>query len=564
MPSLGIAADLVLIVLAGLLGGLIAHRLRQPLLVGYILAGVLVGPNTAGPTVGAIHDIELLAEIGVALLLFALGIEISLADLKPVRKVALIGGPIQIVLTAAFGYALGIHILDLSGREAIWFGAMISLSSTMVVLKTLAARGVMATLASRAMIGLLIVQDLAVAPMLIILPRLRDAESVLPEVLKSLLQAVLFLAAMIVVGTRVIPAILKRIVKWESRELFMVTVLALGVGVGYGTYLFGLSFAFGAFVAGIVLSESQFSHQALSDVIPLRDLFGLLFFASVGMLFDPRYLFDNFGRVLWVVLLIMAGKFVIFGLIARAFGYGRMAPWIVGLGLSQVGEFSFVLARTGLRGESLSRELYSLILTATVVTMLVSPLLLNLAPSLYRLWRRIRPTPLPLKTFVLSERPMSGHVVVAGCGGTGQSVMRILQAAGIPCVAVELNYSLAENLTAAGFPVVWGDCTSEEVLRAASVDRAAALVAAVPKGDVVRRAIERAREMNPAVHVIARATSERHLAELRGMGVESIVQIEYEGGLQMVRQVLTRYARSQDEIRDIIVEAREEVYRQAG
>jgi CPA2 family monovalent cation:H+ antiporter-2 len=564
MPSLGIAADIILIVLAGLLGGFVAHRLRQPLLVGYILAGVLVGPHTIGPTVRAVHDIELLAEIGVALLLFALGIEVSLGDLRPVRKVALIGGPIQILLTMGFGYLLASRVLGFSDIESAWFGAAVSLSSTMVVLKTLSARGVMATLASRLMIGLLIIQDLAVAPMLIILPRLRTGGDIVVDLLWSLLQAVIFLVLMIFAGTRVIPAILKRIVKLDSRELFMVTVLALGVGVGYGTHLFGLSFAFGAFAAGLAISESQFSHQALSDVIPLRDLFGLLFFASVGMLFDPRYLIANFAQVLWVVALVTVGKIAIFGLIARAFGYGNMAPWIAGFGLCQMGEFAFVLGRAGLRGGSISTEMYSLLLTSTVVTMLISPLLLNAVPAIYRQWRRLRPQERPLMTFTLPVEPLEGHVIVAGCGGTGRAVLGVLRENGIPCVAVERNYALADNLSQAGYPVVWGDCTSEEVLRAASAGEALALVAAVPAGDTARLALQQARRLNPRLELVSRAMSAAHLAELRAMGVEQVVQTEYEGGLQIARQVLAHYGRTDSEIRAIIVRAREAVYRQAG
>jgi CPA2 family monovalent cation:H+ antiporter-2 len=565
MPPLGIAADIVLIVLAGLLGGFVAHRLRQPLLVGYILAGVLVGPHTMGPTVRAVHDIELLAEIGVALLLFATGIEVSFGDLRPVRKVALIGGPILILATMGFGYALASRVLGFGGIEPAWFGAAVSMSSTMVVLKTLAARGVMATLASRLTIGLTIIQDLAVAPMLIILPRLRAGGGIVAGLLPSMLQAAVFLSLMIFAGTRVIPAILKRIVKLESRELFLVTVLALGTGVGYGTHhFFGLSFAFGAFAAGLAISESQFSHQALSDLIPLRDLFGLLFFASVGMLFDPRYLFANFAQVMGVVLLVTAGKILISGVIARAYGYGNMAPWIAGFGLCNIGEFAFVLARAGLREGSISNEMYSLVLASTVVTMLISPLLLNAVPAIYRQWRRLRPQERPLMTFDLPAQPLEGHVIVAGCGSAGRAVLGVLRENGIPCVAVELNYALADNLSQAGYPVVWGDCTSEEVLRAASAGQALALVATLPSRHTARLTLQRARRLNPRLEVVSRATSAAHLAELRAMGVEQVVQTEYEGGLQIVRQVLAHYGRTDSEIRSIIVQAREAVYRQAA
>ncbi|MEJ2152331.1 MAG: cation:proton antiporter, partial [Gemmatimonadota bacterium] len=344
---MGIAADLVLIVVAGVVGGLVAHRLGQPLLVGYILAGIAVGPHTAGPTVVEIHDIELLAEIGVALLLFALGLELRFGDLIRVRRLALIGGPIQILLTGALGALFAENVLGWERTPAIWMGAMVSLSSTMVVLKLLLSTGKADAIAGRAMIGLLVVQDLAVAPMLIVLPRLGDMGTAFGDVAFTFLRAGLFLVAMIFIGTRLIPFVLRRIVRWESRELFMISIVALGVGVGYGTYLFGLSFAFGSFVAGMVMSESEFSHQALGDIVPLRDVFGLLFFASAGMLFDPRYLLADPVVVAAAIVFVVVVKAGVCGSLAWLFGRRGVEPWIVGLGLAQMGEFSFLMARTG-------------------------------------------------------------------------------------------------------------------------------------------------------------------------------------------------------------------------
>src|SRR5690606_18410670 len=239
---------------------------------------------------------ELLAEIGVALLLFALGIEFSLKELQPVRAVALIGTPIQMLLTIVLGLGIG-QLLGWDLISSIWFGGMISLSSTMVILKTLMSLGLLGTLSSRVMIGMLVVQDLAVIPMMIILPQLRNIEAGLPILGLAVLRAAIFLGTMIFVGTRLIPLLLKQVARWNSRELFLITVTALGLGIGYATYLFGLSFAFGAFVAGMVLSESDYGHQALGDIIPLRDLFGMLFFVSVGMLLDPAYLMENLGTI---------------------------------------------------------------------------------------------------------------------------------------------------------------------------------------------------------------------------------------------------------------------------
>lgn len=353
---MGIAADFVLILVAGLLGGILARLARLPLLVGYVLAGVFVGPYTSGPTVAQIHDIELLAEIGAALLLFSLGLEISFRDLKPVRGVSLVGGPIQILLVCAVGALAASYGLRLPNSEAVWFGAMISLSSTMVVMKMLSVGGVTTTLASRVMIGLLVIQDLAVVPMLIVLPQLANPAGIVTNVLRSTGIAAISLVLIYLLGMHLLPGLLKAVLAWGARELFLVTVVTTGVGIGFGAYRAGLSFALGAFVAGIVLSESEFSHQALSDVIPLRDIFGLLFFVTVGMLFDPSFVLGHVFQVVIVVAGILIAKATIIGVVTRLFGYTYMAPWIVGLGLRRsVNSPSFSLARASAPNRSRNR-----------------------------------------------------------------------------------------------------------------------------------------------------------------------------------------------------------------
>ena len=354
---MGIAGDIALILVAAFLGGVVARQLGLPLILGYILAGVLVGPNTIGPTVGEIEEIELLAEIGVALLLFTIGLNFPLGELAPVKRIALIGTPIQLALTIAFGYGLG-QLLGLGWEEAVWFGAIISLSSTAVVLKTLTEQGVINTLASRVIVGMLIVQDLAVVPLIILLPELNNVGQGLTEVGIAVLEAGLFIAGMALFGTRVFPWFMARIAGWNSRELFLLAVVAIGLGVGYATYLFGLSFAFGAFVAGMVLSQSDYSYQALADIGPLRDIFAMLFFVSVGMLLEPAFLWENAATIGLVVLAVFVIKGSIFTGLSRAFGYGNIAPFAVGLGLFQVGEFSFVIAREGINVGAISEETF--------------------------------------------------------------------------------------------------------------------------------------------------------------------------------------------------------------
>jgi len=381
---MGIASDFVLIVLAGLAGGLVARALRLPLMVGYVAAGVIVGPHTAGPTVVQVEDVERLAEIGVALLLFSLGLELSFRDLQSVRRVAVIGGPIQIVLTCAVAALAAIAVFGMPVQEAIWLGAMISVSSTAVVLKMLSSGGFTQTLASRVMIGILVIQDLAVVPMLVILPQLGASDHLLASLAKAIGIGAALLAGVVILGKWLLPKLLRLVVAWESNELFLVSVVSIGVGVGYATYLAGLSFALGAFVAGLVLSESEFREQAHADVTPIRDIFGLLFFVSVGMLLDPRYALSHAGQIAAVVLLTFLAKSVIIGAIVRAFGYVNKAPWIVGLGLAHIGEFSFVLARTGFTAGMLSKPTYDLALTSTVITMGLAPLAASLAQPLGR------------------------------------------------------------------------------------------------------------------------------------------------------------------------------------
>jgi CPA2 family monovalent cation:H+ antiporter-2 len=557
----GIATDIALILVAALLGGLVAHRLGLPLIIGYILAGVLVGPYTIGPTVLGIHDIELLAEIGVALLLFALGLEVSFRDLKPVRGIALIGTPIQIGLTIAFGYGVGRGLLGLEHEPSIWFGALLSLSSTMVVLKTLMAEGVLGTLASRAMIGILVVQDLAIVPMLILLPKISDLESGLPQIGRAALQAVVFLVAMIVVGTKLMPALLRTIARWKSRELFLVAVVTLGLGVGYGTYLFGLSFAFGAFVAGMVLGGSEFSHQALGEIIPLRDVFGLLFFASAGMLFDPMFAVENLSRVAVSVIAVVLGKALIFGLLARAFGYGNAAPLIIALGLSQVGEFSFVLAREGFRAGFLSQDLYSLALTTALVTMALTPFLQRAAPPLHRLQQRWFPAREPVRTISLPEEGLRDHVAVVGYGRTGQAAGEVMKLTGLPFVVIDSDHGNVERCTAAGGHAIWGDATLGTVLAAAHVGRARLLLVTIPDAAGIRTVVQQARELRPDIPIVVRALFREHLDELHDLGVHEVVQPEFEAGLEMVRQVLARFGYSPTDILRYSDAVHRELYR---
>lgn len=532
---MGIAADIVIIVVAALCGGLLAQKCRQPLILGYILAGVLIGPLTGGVIADA-HDVEKLAEIGVALLLFALGLEFSLKELKPVKYVALIGGSLQILLTIGYGFLIG-RWLGWETAPSMWLGGIASLSSTMVILKTLMNQGMMGTLSSRVMIGILIVQDLAVVPLMILLPQLSDPAAGLPLLGIAAVKSTVFLLLMFLIGTRLLPWLLAIVARWNSRELFVLTITAIGLGIGYATYLVGLSFAFGAFVAGMVLSESDYGHQALSDIIPLRDLFGLLFFTSVGMLLEPHFLFANYVGVLQLVLLITVGKGLLLAGIVRSFGYGNIVPLAVGLGMFQIGEFSFVLGQVGLAGGFLNPEQYSYILSATIFSMLMTPLVSGLTAPLYRLKRRWLKTD-ALETVNLPQDGLHDHIVIAGGGRVGQHVAQVLKQLDVRFVIIEMSHRLIDTCKACGYPAIYGDASQEVILEVANLDKAQQLLITIPHITTTETIVRYVHQHHPALNIVVRAEGVEQMAALYEDGVYMVILPELEAGLEIARQAL--------------------------
>jgi CPA2 family monovalent cation:H+ antiporter-2 len=533
---MGIATDLILLVVSAFFSGLLMQRLGQPLILGYILTGIAFGPYTGGFALTSVHEIELLAEIGVALLLFALGLEFSLKDLKPVKKIALIGTPIQILLTIAMGYGIG-QWMGLDSKTSLWLGALVSLSSTMVLLKTLMNQGWLGTLSSKVMVGMLIVQDLAVVPLIVLLPMLNNPALGWISLEIAILKTVLFLAGMILFGTRLLPRIMRHIANLGSRELFLLAITAIGLGVGYLTYLVGLSFAFGAFVAGMVLSESDYGHQALSDIIPVRDLFGLLFFASVGMLLNPTFLLDHWEQVLILVLIVSLGKGIIFALLARIFKYGNVVPLAVGLGLFQVGEFSFVLAQVGVSTNSISHEVYSLVLTTAIITMFLTPLISGQTARLYALHKRwFKHEALDSINF-----PKSGfrnHVIIIGGGRVGFRIAQVLKRLNVPLLIIELDQLRVDRAKNADIPVVYGDASHEVVLEAAETSLARLLIITSPEVVIAQTIVQRVRKVNAEIQVIARAPGIEFLEEFKKLNISEVVIPEFEAGLEMARKAL--------------------------
>ncbi|NJB66849.1 CPA2 family monovalent cation:H+ antiporter-2 [Desulfobaculum xiamenense] len=556
---MGIASDLVLIIVLSLICAVFARKLGQPLILAYIVAGILLGPHTGGVTVSSVHEIELLAEIGVALLLFVLGIEFSFKELKPVKGIALIGTPIQILLTMAFGYGVGLH-LGWDWNASLWLGAVMSLSSTMVVLKTLESQGLMGTLSSRVMIGMLIVQDMAIVPLLIVVPKIQTIGSELGALVWACAKAGIFLVAMVALGRKIIPAVLARIARCGSRELFLLSTCALGLGIGYATYLTGLSFAFGAFVAGMILSESDFAYQTLGNMLPLRDLFGLLFFASIGMLLDPSVIIDHPGEVLTLLAFLMIGKGAIFAILSRIFRYGNVIPLATALTMSQIGELSFLLASAGAASGALGHREYSLILTTAVLSMMLTPLAARITGPLYGLRKRlVGHGPLQTKNLPPSDA-MRDHVVIVGGGTIGGMIAGILRRFGHPFVVIEDDYRAMEKLSKAGMPVIFGDAGNDVVLEAAHVAQARIMLVTPPAYAVVQMVTKMARKAAPELVVIGRAHTGEEMRALAQDGADIVVEPGLEASLEFIRQTLSRLGVSAADIMRFADEVHRDLY----
>jgi K+:H+ antiporter len=552
-------SDLTLVLAAALVGGFVAHRIGQPLIVGYIVAGIIVGPFTGGLTVRHVEGIEQLAELGVALLLFSLGLEVSFRELAPVRAVALAGGSLQIVLTIAFGVALA-EALGLAWQPALWFGALIALSSTMVALKTLQAQGRIGTLSSRVMLGMLVVQDLAVVPLMIVLPELSNPAGGATRVMIATGRAFALLAVTVLVATRIVPRLMALVARWNSRELFLVATITVALGVGYAVHAFGLSLALGAFMAGLVVNESEYAHQALSDVIPLRDIFGMLFFVSVGMLLDPAVVWRQIVTLAAVIAAVIVGKAVIFAIVVRAFGYRRVVPLAVGLTLFQVGEFAFVLARVGLADRAIASDLYALVLNTTVATMALTPIVSNATAWIYERIQRRKPND-RLEVINVPQAGLTNHVVIAGGGRVGRSIADALAALDIPSVVIELDTRRVEQARQSNLAVVYGDASHAVVLEAAHLARASSLLVTVPTYPDVRAIVQTARRIRPEISIIARADGPDAVRDLYALGIEDVTSPEFEAAIEMTREALVHLALSADDIQRVTTTMRRERYR---
>jgi CPA2 family monovalent cation:H+ antiporter-2 len=537
--------DLVTVLGAAAIGGLLAALLRQPILLGYLIAGMVVGPTGLG-LIKELVQVETLAQFGVAFLLFALGVEFSFTELNKVKGISLGGGGLQIALTILVTalVSLGMGWVT-SPAQGVFLGAILSLSSTAVVLKSLMERNETGTPHGQVLLGILVVQDLALGLMLAVLPALdKPPEEIGIAVGWALLQTGLFALGAVAAGIWVIPRLLRVLARTESRELFLLCIVALCLGIALLTEQMGLSIEMGAFVAGLMISEVEYSDQTLTYVEPLRDIFASLFFAAIGMLIDPLFLWNNLELILGLVTLVFIGKFLIVTPLVSLFGYPLKTAVIAGLGLAQIGEFSFVLASEGQALGLVSRRVYLLILGTTAVTLVVTPFVMRLIPQLF-VWAEAVPwlkswlegSDLPLE--VSENLPLQQHVVICGYGKIGRNIVRMLTEHGYSVLVIDQSEQRIQELREAGIPYIYGNAASLHVLEKAGVMTAKGMAIALPDPMSTRLCLKRALELSPDLDIVVRASKDKDIELLYQLGAKEVVQPDFEASLELSSHLMT-------------------------
>ncbi len=545
MQDANLLTTLTAALIVAFIGGAVARRLGLPTIVGYLLAGVVIGPFTPG-FVGDVGAITELADIGVIFIMFGVGLHFSLHDLWVARDIAVPGAVLQMALVTALGYGVA-ALWGWSLSASVLFGLSLSIASTVVFLRQLVDQGLLNTIHGRVAIAWLVVQDIATVFILVLM------RAFAPEASDSLWltlgvtvgKAVVFVALMLVVGARLLPALLSRMAGTGSRELFILTAMVIALGTAFvAAEWFGISFALGAFLAGVMVSESTMSYQVGADILPFREIFTVLFFVSVGMLVNPLYLLENASLVAVTTLLIIVAKPVITASVAFLFPMPAQTAIIVGAGNAQMGEFSFLLSSAALSARLIEPGQYSLILAGSVLSILLNPLVFRGMPRVEAalqhfpgLWRRLDERGAPI---VPPVQTLEGHVVVVGYGRVGHHVVQVLERLGVARLVVDAEGTRVAELEHQGVPALLADAANSEVLHHTGLERARALVVTLPDEAAAEIVVATAREIAPELPIIARASTREGVARLAELGAQDVIHPELEGGLEILRYTLLR------------------------
>lgn len=530
--------------------GMAASRLKLSPLVGYLLAGVLVGPFTPG-FVADQHLADQLAEIGVMLLMFGVGLHFSLRDLLAVKSIAIPGAIGQIAVATLLGWGMA-ALMGWPTVQGLVFGLALSTASTVVLLRAMEERRLLETRRGKIAVGWLIVEDLACVLALVMMPVLaglfgetgnreeHTIGSVLASIGWTFVRLGLFVAAMLLVGRRVIPWLLEKVAASGSRELFTLSVLAIALGIAFGSaLLFGVSFALGAFFAGVLLNESEFSHQAANDSLPLRDAFAVLFFVSVGMLFDPRILIDHPWQVLGTVAIVMLGKSAAAFFIVRAFGHSKPTALTISASLAQIGEFAFIIAGLGVSLKILPPQGQALVLAGALISIMLNPVAFVLLDRWLARHRELQPAPAEPELPPGPSLDLHEHAIVIGFGRVGSELAQVLRERGVPVLVIDDNREHVARAHALGVPAIHGSAAADEVLAEAHPERARIAILAIPQPLIAGEALAKLRALNPALTLLARAHSDGEVRHLLEHGADGTVMAERELAYSLAEMVMS-------------------------
>ncbi len=557
--------DLLIILLVSVPVAYFCLRMKLPLLVGLILSGIAIGPYGLG-WIHEVQAIEVLAEIGVMLLLFTIGLEFSLRRLREMKTLVMVGGGLQVVITVGVTAAIAIT-LGRGAGQAVFFGFLVALSSTAIVLKSYVERNEVDAPHGRAAVGILLFQDISIVLMLLLVPILGGDDVVsTTKIILNLGGSLLALVVLVLAAWFLLPKLLKKIAHLRSPEAFLLTVVLLCLGMSWVTSHFGLSLALGAFIAGMVLADSDYSHQVTAEILPFRDVFNSLFFVSIGMLLSVTALFQNLAvEALLVLGLVLVKAVIVWGII-RVIGFPQRIATMAALGLAQIGEFSFVLARAGQGANLLPENDYQTFLAASIISMIATPFLIAFAPRVgYAVQKFLRDgSDVDVENseediHLTSSGGLQQHVIIVGYGLNGRNLARVLRAVGIPYVILELNADVVRKAKEKGEKINFGDATRREVLLHAGIENAWAMVLAMSDASAARRTVHQARRLNDKLQIIVRTRYVAEITELFELGASEVIPEEFETSIEIFSRVLHRYGTARS-----VIEAQIERIRRQG
>jgi len=537
MNELLIIQDIVVILLVALPIIFLFKKINLPSIVGFLIAGMIIGPFGFN-LIKSVNQISVMAEIGVMILMFTIGLEFSLSQLIRIKRFLLVAGGFQLVITIVLSIII-FSFLGIEINQAIFFSLLVSLSSTAIVLKILSDKDELESPHGKISIGILIFQDLAIVPMFLMLPILSGFGTLgAGDIALNLIIAFGVLAGLLFLARFLMPLIVYQIANMRSREAFTIGVILLLLGTAYLTHLFGLSFALGAFIAGLILSETEFNHQVVSDIIPFRDAFNSIFFVSIGLLLNLQFVLNNVMMISMLTLGILLLKTIVIVATVYFMKYPLRIGILTGLGLAQIGEFSFVLAQAGLNFKLFPDDFYNSFLATTIFSMILTPLLIKFSPFIAGKSSVFEKDKKHNENYLEN---LHAHVIIAGFGLNGSNLARVLKETGIRYVVTELNPDTVKREKAKGQKIIYGDISKEEVLKAVNIDKANTIVYAISDPAVSRRSLMLAKKLNPHIYALVRTRFITEVDELKKLGADDVIPEEFETALQIFRKVLEQY-----------------------